>query len=160
MRRHFILGLLISWTALVQAGPAQELETIINEHWAWYLEQSPELRLPGIGFVALAIGLFVVSQRRSRVRQLIRHPQLTGVIVWAGAHLMMNGDSRSVTLFGILGVWAALEILLINRREGVWIKEASPPPSTDIVNLLITAVVIVVLVHLHPWFAGMPVFAG
>lgn len=119
-----------------------------------------ELRLPGVGLVVLAFWLFVVSQRRSRLRQLIRHPQLTGVFIWAGAHLLMNGDSRSVILFGVLGAWALLEILLINRREGVWIKEASPPLSTDIVSLLITAVVVVVLMHLHPWFAGMPVFVG
>ncbi|MDA8752595.1 NnrU family protein [Halieaceae bacterium] len=119
-----------------------------------------ELRLPGIALVALAFWLFVVSQRRSRLRQLIRHPQLTGVLLWAGAHLLMNGDSRSVILFGVLGLWALIEILLINRREGVWIKGDSPPVSTDIVSLLITAVVVVVLMHLHPWFAGMPVFIG
>ena len=30
----------------------------------------------------------------------MRHPQLTAVIVWAVAHLLVNGDLASIVLFG------------------------------------------------------------
>lgn len=119
-----------------------------------------ELRHPGMLLVFIAFWLFVISQRRSRIKQWLRHPQLTGVLLWALAHLLMNGDSRSVVLFGGLALWSLVEMPLINRRDGNWVKTSHPPVSTDIINLGITAVVVVVVMHLHPWFAGMPVLAG
>ena len=120
----------------------------------------PELRHPGMALVVLAFWLMVISGRPSRVKQWVRHPQLTGVCLWAIGHLMMNGDTRSVVLFGGLALWCLLEIPLINRREGVWIKGGVPPLSKDLMTIGITAVVVVVLMHLHPWFAGMPVLPG
>ena len=117
----------------------------------------PELRHLGMGLVVLALLLFVVSGRPSRLRRLIRHPQLTGVAIWAGAHLLLNGDSRSIILFGGLGLWALLEILVINRRDGVWIKEDAPGWGTEVATLVATAVVVAVLIYVHPWIAGVPI---
>ncbi len=112
----------------------------------------------GLGLVIVALLLFVVSGRPSRLRRVLRHPQLTGVIVWAGAHLLLNGDSRSLVLFGGLGLWALLEILLINRRDGVWIKDEVPGWGTELATLGATAVVVGVLIFVHPWIAGVPVY--
>ena len=120
----------------------------------------PELRHPAMALVVVAFWFMVLSGRPSRVKQWLRHPQLTGVFLWAVSHLAMNGDTRSVVLFGGLALWSLLEIPLINHREGVWIKGDSAPWSKDIMTMGITAVVVVVLMHLHPWFAGMPVLAG
>jgi hypothetical protein len=39
----------------------------------------------------------------------------------------------------------------------VWIKEAVPGWGTELVTLLITAVVVGVVVSVHPWIAGVPV---
>ncbi len=59
--------------------------------------------------------------------RIVRHPQLTGVSIWAFAHLMMNGDSRSIVLFGTMFIWAILSIAaLINRRDGEWVKQPVP----------------------------------
>ncbi|MDA8752596.1 DUF885 domain-containing protein [Halieaceae bacterium] len=44
MLGRIILCLILAWSSLLHAGPTEELATIIDEHWAWYLEQSPELR--------------------------------------------------------------------------------------------------------------------
>jgi len=119
-----------------------------------------EWRHPAMLLVVVAFWLFVISQRRSRLKQWIRHPQLTGVALWALGHLLINGESRSVILFAGLAAWSIIEMPLINRREGEWVKSPGPSITTDIISLGITAVVVVVLMHLHPWFAGMPVLAG
>ncbi len=115
------------------------------------------LKHPAMTLVVLAFFLMVISGRPSRLRQWVRHPQLTGVIVWAVAHLLLNGDNRSLVLFGGLGLWAAIEIVAINRREGSWERSAIPPWSAEIVNLLITFAVVALVIILHPYFSGMPV---
>jgi uncharacterized membrane protein len=120
----------------------------------------PALRHPAMALVVVAFWLLVISQRPSRMRQLVRHPQLTAVLLWAIAHLLLNGDSRSLMLFGGLALWALVEIPLINRREGAWIKGDKPPLTSDVINLLITAVVVIVVMYLHPWFAGVSVLPG
>ena len=117
----------------------------------------PGLHLVALALMVLAFGLFIVSNRESRLRLLIRHPQLTGVALWGVAHLMVNGDSRSLALFGGLTLWAVGEILAINRREGTWIKGEAPPWSTEIGTAVVTVVVVVILVWVHPWIAGVPV---
>ncbi|MEH6591872.1 MAG: NnrU family protein [Halioglobus sp.] len=118
---------------------------------------SPDLRLPALALVCLGFFLFTISNRPSRVRQFIRHPQLTGLICWSVAHLLLNGEDRSLLVFGALGIWAIVEIIAINRREGAWVKGEVPELTTELVSVLITAVVIAVVVAIHPWISGMPV---
>jgi uncharacterized membrane protein len=119
---------------------------------------SPALYPAGIGLLTFAFLLFVVSGRRSRLKLIVRHPQLTGVLLWGAAHLLLNGDTRSLLLFGWMSAWALVEMIVINRREGAWVREEPPPWRTDIVTLLVAAVVIAVVVYIHPWIAGVPVY--
>lgn len=107
--------------------------------------------------LVMAFWLLVVSSRPSRVHRLLRHPQLTGVGLWGVAHLLLNGDSRSLVLFGGMALWALLEMFAINRRDGTKAKPQMPPLSADVINLIITAVVLAVVVYVHPWLSGMPV---
>ena len=107
--------------------------------------------------VLIAFVLFGASNYPTRIRQLIRHPQLTGVIVWAFAHLMLNGDSRSVLLFTSLGTWAVLEIIFINKREGEWVKQPVPGWAREVRGLVISLVVFVVVVMLHPYMTGVSI---
>ena len=118
---------------------------------------SPDLRHVAMGRLVLAFLLMVVSGRPSQLKRIVRHPQLTGVLLWGIAHLMLNGENRSVTLFGGLALWALVEIFAINRREGQWVKQEPPPWRTDMVTLLITAVVVAVVIFIHPWIAGVPI---
>lgn len=142
--------LLLAAMALIILGWRSTLPALV------YLP-SPALHGPALALLALAFLLLVVSARRSRLRRVIRHPQLTGVCLWGIAHLLLNGDSRSLLLFGAMTLWAVIEIFAINRREGVWIKEDAPPVGTELLNLVMAAVVIAVVVYAHPWLAGMPV---
>lgn len=116
------------------------------------------LHVPALGLVALGFLVMGAANRNSRIRRIIRHPQLTGVAMWGVAHLLMNGEDRSVILFGGLTVWAIGEIIAINRREGVWVKEEPPGWGAEVVTVLIAAVVIGVVVAIHPWLSGVPVW--
>jgi uncharacterized membrane protein len=84
----------------------------------------------GIVTLLLMLGTsitFFAPYMTNNLSRLLRHPQLSGIILFGIGHLAAVGNLRSVVLFGGLALWAVLEILLINRREGVWVK---PQPAT------------------------------
>ncbi len=115
------------------------------------------LRLPALALMVIAFLCLGASQRATRIGRVIRHPQLTGLLIWSISHLMTNGDSRSLLLFGALGIWALLEIILISRREGAWKKPQAPAWAVEILGIAITLVVMAIVVWAHPWIAGIPV---
>lgn len=122
---------------------------------AYLYTPPPVLRLPAMALIALGFLVMGASARNSRIRRAIRHPQLTGVFLWAVSHLMLNGDSRSLVLFGALALWALAEIAAINRRDGVWIKEPAPGWGSELVTLLIAIVTVAVVAWAHPWLSGV-----
>ena len=105
--------------------------------------------------VFLAFILFVAARAKSNLKRFLRHPQLTAVIVWSAAHLLSNGDTRSIALFGSLGVWAVLEIILINRRDGAWEKPGAVAARSDVVVVAIAAVAFAVIFYFHAALFGV-----
>ncbi len=111
------------------------------------------------GMLVVVIGFILMGAANypSRIKRLIRHPQLTGFTLWALAHLAMNGDSRSVVLFGGFAIWAILEIIFINKRDGEWVKPEAPAWSREVIGVVISLVVVVLFVAIHPWIAGVAI---
>lgn len=110
-------------------------------------------------FMVLLGFLFIgAAKNETRLKQYVRHPQLTGLVIWASAHLILNGDSSSVALFAGLGLWAAIEIPLISRREGAWVKPPVPSWGVEIKGQLISLAIFAVLLFAHPFIAGVSVF--
>ena len=108
------------------------------------------------GLVFIGLLLFAASGMTTNVKRVLRHPQLTGFATWAAAHLLSNGDIRSLVLFGGLGLWAVVAIPLINRRDGAWVKPEPQPLAAEWKPLAAAIVVFAVLYFAHPYFAGMP----
>lgn len=107
----------------------------------------------------IAVGLYGASHSKGNAKRYVRHPMLVGTIVWAVAHLLVNGDLASVILFGGLLIWAALSIALINKRDGAWVKPAPAPRKKDVILVGITVAVFVVIAGLH-MLAGVSPFPG
>ena len=101
--------------------------------------------------------IFFSSQTGGHIKRLIRHPQMTGVLFWSTAHLLANGDSRSVSLFGGFALWAALEIILINRREGPRVDRPAASIRQDLVTIVIGGVVFALVGHFHLQLFGASV---
>jgi len=108
----------------------------------------------------VAIVLFGAAHAKTNIKRFVRHPQLTSVLLWSLAHLASNGDSRSLILFGSLGVWAALEIVMINRRDGHWQKPGRATSKSEAIGATISVVIFLVLIALHPYFAGVSPLPG
>lgn len=117
---------------------------------------SDSLRPVSMLLMVIAFLLFGASHHVTRIKQFIRHPQLTSIMVWAFAHLLSNGDNRSVVLFGGMGIWALLEVFAINRREGIWVKPEIPSWPIEIKGSVISLVIFIVAAIAHPYIAGVP----
>jgi uncharacterized membrane protein len=105
-----------------------------------------------------AVILFFSARMPTDIKQLIRHPQLTGVKLWAFAHLLSNGETRSVILFGGLLAWAVAEVIVINRRDGAWTKPAPVGMAKTAISAVIGLLLTTALMYGHQWFTGMPLF--
>lgn len=112
------------------------------------------------GLMVISVYLFGAARRPAMIRRVLRHPQLSGLMLWSLAHLLANGDQRSLVLFGGLGSWAIVEMFAINRRDGAWIRPEPPPLSRELVGIVITLAVFGVLLWAHPWFAGVRLVSG
>lgn len=102
-----------------------------------------------------AFYLFAASRMKTRITQVIRHPQLTAVKTWAVAHLLVNGDAASVVLFGGLLAWAVVEVILINRAEPRPAPPAPAPLGKEIGALVGAVLVMGVVMMIHNWL-GVP----
>jgi uncharacterized membrane protein len=105
--------------------------------------------------ILVALVLIVTSKARTNYRRIVRHPQMMSVILWSVAHLLVNGDARSVVLFGGLGVWAIVEIVLCNKRDGAWQKPDVVPFSADMIVAVIAAVAFAAFFFLHKALFGV-----
>jgi len=143
----FALSILAS-IALMIFGWRSAVPSLLYAPPAWTIAVADLLM-----FVALL--LFIASGVPTNIKRVLRHPQLTGVAVWAGAHLLANGDSRSLVLFGGLGVWALVAIAVIKRGEGAWQKPVPLLISAELKLVVAAIVVYAVLFFVHPWISGV-----
>ncbi len=104
----------------------------------------------------IAVLLFGAANSRSRIRGWLRNPMLTGVVIWAIAHLLVNGDLASLILFGWLGAWAVVTMVMIDASDG-WTAPAPGPVAVEIRLGVISLVVFGVIVAIHTWL-GYPPF--
>lgn len=105
--------------------------------------------------VFVALLLFLASGVPTNIKRFIRHPQLTGLVVWAASHLLANGDGRSLALFGGLGVWGVVEILALNRRDGAWQKPEPLPLAAEVKPVVAGVIGFAIFYFAHPWLSGI-----
>jgi len=117
-------------------------------------QPSLALRHPAMGLVVLGFILMGASNYNSRLKAWLRHPQLTGFMLWAIAHLLLNGDHKSVLVFSWLLLWAVTEIFLINRREGPWQAPEVVSWPKELLGALVSLGVVALLAWLHPYLSG------
>ncbi len=113
------------------------------------------------GAIAIAVVLFFAPYLPSNLRRLLRHPQLTGVVIWGAAHLVVNGTVRDVLLFGGFTVWALVGMLLASRRDGAWSRPPPQPIWGDAALLALGLLVAAGLFHFHGRLFGVtPIYLG
>jgi len=115
-------------------------------------------RIVNMATMLASLILFASGRLKTNIKRYVRHPQLSAVFLWAAGHLLANGDSLSVILFGGLGLWSLGAIALINRRVGVWTKPDPVPLSRDLIPVVVGVVLYAVLGWIHEYFAGVAIY--
>ena len=148
--RPLMALLLVSSVVLMTLGYQQASTTV------WWGRQATWV---GVNNVLVYLGFYFIvgSQLRTRVAGVIRHPQLTAVKLWALAHLLVNGDSASLILFGGLLVWAVLEVVIINKQDGKSpLNKPDPSLPRECAAIGATLALYGVAAYVHGWL-GYPV---
>lgn len=113
-----------------------------------------------VGFILMVVSFILIggAQYNSWIKQFIRHPMLMGVVVWSISHLVTNGSTRALVLFGGIGLWALIEIPLINARDKDYTKPPAPKLGVELRGVFISAAFLAITLFLHPYFAGVTPF--
>lgn len=88
----------------------------------------------------------------------VRHNMLTGTLIWALSHLLVNGDVASLILFGGMAVYSVLSMILISRAVP-WQKPEPSGARKEIILVVATLVLYAVITGIH-WWLGYNPFLG
>lgn len=140
-----LLGLILivkGWKAM---GPGAPL--YISPQWLYtvtYLLVWP-------AFVLLAAAYLPAGN----IAAVTKHPMTTGVKFWALAHILVNGELRSLILFGTLLAWAVITRIAAKKRGDTG-REAGKGAMNDLLAIGVgTAAYITFFIWLHPLIAGV-----
>lgn len=106
-----------------------------------------------------SVALFGLGSSKSRLRRRFRHPMLWGTVVWALAHILVNGDVASLVLFGWIAVWALVEMQLVNRAVHSYVPFDGGSVQGDMRLGIITLVIYGIIAGIHTFLGYFP-FGG
>lgn len=119
----------------------------------------PSAATVGINNLLVLLGFyfFAASGMKTRIGRAVRHPMLIGFVLWAVAHILVNGDLPSLILFGGLLAWALWEIA--GGTNPAPAEGDTPPVKKDLMALAGGIVVFAVAAMIHWWIGYYP-FGG
>lgn len=130
--------------------------------YALYRPIAPQLYPPPewarpITYILVWLGLVTLSAAYTppgRIRSILQHPFLTGVILWSMGHLLANGDAAGVLVFGAFLIYSVWNIVAVQGRD--------LPRATfvtyrgDLFAVAVGTVAFVLLIlWLHQWLFGV-----
>ena len=105
----------------------------------------------------IAVIVFGAGMSKGVLWTKIRHPMLWGTLLWAVAHLLVHNDAGSLILFGGIGLWAIVEMFVINAATGPWQRPAPGGIKRDIVLVVIALVMYGIIIGIHQMLGLHPV---
>jgi uncharacterized membrane protein len=106
-----------------------------------------------------AFVLLAAAYTPSRIGTLAKHPMLAAIKVWAFSHLIANGDSASMLLFGSFLVYAVYDRISLRRREamGLSTPRSGGTLAGDMAAVVIGAVAWAAMLLVgHEYLIGVP----
>ncbi len=103
----------------------------------------------------IAMILIVAAYTPSgRIAHWVKHPMLAAVRIWAFAHLLVNGEVRSVLLFGAFLAFAVADRIAVKRRNEPT-PAAGPWPHDALAIVAGAGVYALIFFYLHRYIAGV-----
>lgn len=92
---------------------------------------------------------------KGKIAAAAKHPMLAAVKFWAFAHLVANGEVRSVILFGAFLAFGVIDRIAVKRRG-----EPTPSAGAAVNDAMAiaagAAAWAAIYFYLHPYIAGVP----
>jgi uncharacterized membrane protein len=130
-----------------RAGPAS-LDMVYEPLlWARHIT----IALAWLGWVLIA-----ASHGKSYIKAWVKNPMSWGFALWSLGHLLVNGETAVVYIFGLIFALAVLDVILSTVRGKFTPFE--PRIRSDVIALVAGTVVFLVLaMAFHPWVLNIPV---
>ncbi len=106
------------------------------------------LHLMPVAFILLGS-----SHMKTNIKRFIKHPMLTGTLIWAVLHLLSNGEVRAVILFSAFAIYAVVDMLFTNKSAA---PAKSYPFKQDVIVVVAGLIVYGVALYIHHSWAGVP----
>ncbi|MEM7240766.1 MAG: NnrU family protein, partial [Pseudomonadota bacterium] len=112
----------------------------------------------GVNNLLMVIAIYFVTPgpKKGALFYKMRHPMLTGFLIWVVAHLLVNGGIAAIILFGGLGIWAVLSMIVINQSEPEWTPGPKGTLAKDLMFLGAALVATGIIGYLHTFFGLSP----
>ncbi len=86
-----------------------------------------------------------------------KHPMLAAVKIWAFAHLLVNGELRSIILFGSFLAYAVIDRIAVKKRGEA--GRPAGPAMNDVIAVVVGGVAFAaVAFYGHKYIAGVALF--
>jgi uncharacterized membrane protein len=127
--------------------------------WIDVWQPPTALKHLAVALMLPAVILVVASYIRGRIYTTLKHPMLSGIKLWAAAHLLANGDLGSIILFGSFLGWAVFDRISLKHRA----DSGAPPipvggPGNDLIAVAVGFVAYLALAFaFHPVVIGVAV---
>ena len=100
--------------------------------------------------------------KKSHIAVAVHHPMVWGVALWSAGHLLANGSTADLVLFGAFLIWAVADLASSYRRDQ---RNAAVYPSPNwgaTVGAILVGFVLwaALLGGLHLWLFGVSPVAG
>lgn len=105
--------------------------------------------------VLLAFIFLVSFHLKGHIRQTLRHPFLTAIILWGIGHLLSNGDLASILLFGGFVVYSVVDILSVNARKPAPVFQATL--KHDLIAVVAGTAIYGCVLYFHGGLFGVPI---
>ena len=106
-----------------------------------------------LAFVLLATAYLPAG----KIAAATKHPMLAGVKLWAFGHLLVNGEVRSVILFGTFLAFAVIDRIAVKKRGET--GRAAGAAMNDVIAIVVgVAAFAAVAFYGHRYIAGVALF--
>ncbi len=108
----------------------REAPTYLYMTPAWLRHVAALMMLPVFMF-------FIAPYFPGRIKNALKHPQLVAIILWALAHLLVNGTIADVLLFGSFLIWAVVDRISLKKRPARSLPGAKESRANDIIVVVV-----------------------
>ncbi|MFN0025348.1 MAG: NnrU family protein [Parvularculaceae bacterium] len=118
---------------------------------------SPPAWTRHVAYLLMLVALILLAAAytpKGKIAAAVKHPMIAGVKAWAFAHLLVNGDVRSVLLFGAFLSYGVIDRIALKRRGDN--GPAPGPAANDLIAIAVgVAAWLAIYLYLHPYIAGV-----